>query len=284
MTNIYNITYYTNDNSVYILFKGCNFNCKGCYIKDTVVDYHLPDDVKRRLQRTGNFKLLSLSQFKDTVEDVLKIFDVKEAVLGGEEPTLDAELPYVVNVLTQFGIKTLLTTNGSNLDEKTIEKLEEAGLSSVRVSVKAYDENIHRVYTGQTNKAVLDNFKRFAKSRIKLSAESILIPGLIEYHEIERIAAFIASIDPAIPYRVDGFVPFHNAPWRSPTPEEVVTAANIAKKYLKNVYYLHCKTSGSEKREVINIYPAIGDDKFSINTSKTWSLRDKMLENEMGNG
>ncbi|MCS7115780.1 MAG: radical SAM protein [Nitrososphaerota archaeon] len=259
MTNIYNITYYSNNNSLYILFKGCNFYCKGCYIKDTVVDYHLPDHVKRHLQRAKNFKLLPLNQFREVVKDILEKLDVKEAVLGGEEPTLDAELPDVIDVLTQFGIKTLLTTNGSILNEKTIEKLEEAGLSSVRMSVKAYDENIHKIYTGQTNKTVLNNFKLLAESQIKLSAESILIPGLVEYDEIERIAKFIASIDPAIPYRVDGFVPFHGAPWRSPTPEEVVVAAKVARKYLRNVHYLHCK-SGGEKREVINIYPAIRDD------------------------
>ncbi|MEM2767440.1 MAG: radical SAM protein [Candidatus Bathyarchaeia archaeon] len=257
MTNIYNITYYTNDNSLYILFKGCNFYCKGCYIKDTVVDYHLPDDVKRRLQTAGNFKQLSLNQFKDTVEGVFKKFDIKEAVLGGEEPTLDAELPDVIRVLTQLGIKTLLTTNGSILNEKVIEKLEEAGLSSVRMSIKAYNEIIHKAYTGQTNDSVLNNFKLLAKSTIKLSAESILIPGLVECEEIERIAKFISSVNTAIPFRIDGFVPFHNAPWRSPSPEEVIAAANTAKRYLENVYYLHCKTSVGKEREVICIYPQL---------------------------
>jgi len=268
VTNIYNITYYPNDCSVYILFKGCNFHCKGCYIKDTVVDYHLPDDVKRRLRSVKNFKLLTLSQFKDVFEDILKKFDVKEAVLGGEEPTLDTELPDIIGVLTRFGIKTLLTTNGSNLNEKIIEKLEEVELSSVRVSIKAYDENIHKIYTGQANRQVLNNFKLLAKSQIKLSAESILIPGLVEYDEIERIAKFIANVDPDISYRIDGFVPFHKAPWRSPSPEEVIMAAEIAKRYLKNVEYLHCKVV-SGRMEVINLYPAI-DDYSSLYAGKFW--------------
>lgn len=267
MTNIYNITYYTNDNSSYVLFKGCNFHCKGCYIKDTRVDYHLPEDVRHSLQTIGNFKPLSLNEFKNTIEDVLKKFDVKEAVLGGEEPTLDAELPSVIDAFTQCGIKTHLTTNGSLLNEKIIKKMEEAGLSSVRVSIKAYDESIHKLYTGQTNKSVLNNFKLLAKSQIELTAESILIPGLVEYDEIESIAKFIASINPAIPYRIDGFSPFHNAPWRQASPEEVITAAKIAKRYLKNVYYLHCKM-GNEKREVINIYPAIMDKQSPLSLRK----------------
>jgi pyruvate-formate lyase-activating enzyme len=143
-------------------------------------------------------------------------------------------LPDVIDILTRYGIKTLLTTNGSNLNERIMEKLEEAGLTSVRVSIRAYDENIHKIYTGQTNRQVLNNFKLLAKSQIKLSAESILIPGLVEYDEIERIAKFIADVDPDISYRIDGFVPFHKAPWRSPSLEEVIMAAEIAKRYLNN--------------------------------------------------
>lgn len=259
MTNIYNITYYTNDDSIYVLFQGCNFHCKGCYIKDTKVDYHLPNDVQRRLQIIRDFRLLSLSEFKNIVEE-LSVNSVKGAVLGGEEPTLDGELPYVIDVLNHFGIETLLTTNGSVLDEKMIKELEKVGLSRVRMSIKAYDENVHKAYTGQTNRRVLENFMFLAKSQIKLAVESILIPGLVEYDEIERIAKFIASIDPTIPYRIDGFVPFRNAPWRAPSPEEVIKAAEIAKKHLENVYYLHSMI-GHKKRDVINIYPPIKNNR-----------------------
>jgi pyruvate-formate lyase-activating enzyme len=83
-----------------------------------------------------------------------------------------------------------------------------------------------------------------------------LIPGLIEQTEIERIAKFIANINPAIPYRVDGFIPFNNAPWRSPSPEEVVRAAQIALRHLWVVSYLHCGI-GQNERKVINVYPTI---------------------------
>jgi pyruvate-formate lyase-activating enzyme len=255
MTNIYHITHYTYDNSIYVLFQGCNFQCKGCYIKQTKGDYHLPEDIQRHLQTIRNFRRLSLSEF----ETIVKRLNVKRAILGGEEPTLDEELPDVIDILNRLGIKTLLTTNGHSLNEKLIEELEEVGLSGTRVSIKAYDDNIHRFYTEQTNKSVLDNFNLLSKSRIKLIAESILIPGLIEQSEIERIAIFISSINPAIPYRVDGFVPFLSAPWRSPSPEEVIRAAKIAMRHLWIVYHLHCET-GHGERNVVNVYPPIKDN------------------------
>lgn len=251
MTNIYNITHYPNSNSLYVLFRGCNFQCKGCYIKDTKWDYHLDDDVRRHLQTTKDNNFLSLSEFGI----IVKKLNVKKAVLGGEEATLDDELPDVINLLTGLKIKTLLTTNGHILNEELIEKLEEAGLSGARMSIKAYDDGIHRVYTGQTNNSVLKNFRILSESRIKLIAESILIPGLVEQNEIERIAEFIASINPAIPYRVDGFLPFHLSTWRSPSPEEVISTAEVAKKHLWSVYYLHCATGNNEK--ITSVYPPI---------------------------
>ena len=254
MTNIYNITQHTHDNTIYVSFQECNFQCKGCYLADTIWYYHLPDDVRRRLQTIKDFRQLSLSEF----ETIVKRLNTKNAILGGAEPTLDEELPDVIDLLNGFDIRTLLTTNGHILNEKLIEKLEDVGLSSTRMSIKAYDDGIHRFYTGQTNKSVLDNFRLLSKSRIKLIAESILIPGLIEQNEIESIAKFIASINPSIPYRIDGFMPFHDAPWRSPSPEEVIRAAQIAKRHLENIYYLHreMKFEG----QVINIYPTIKND------------------------
>ncbi len=252
MTNIYNITHYTNSNSIYVLFKGCNFQCKGCFIKDTKWDYHLADDVRSNLKTTNDVELLSLSEF----ETIVKKLNVKRAVLGGEEATVDEELPNVIDLLTGLGIKTLLTTNGHCLNEELIEELEEVGLSGTRMSIKAYNDSIHRVYTGETNKSVLKNFRLLSESRIKPIAESVLIPGLVEQNEIERIAKFIASINPAIPYRVDGFLPSHHAIWRSPSPEEVIRAAQIAQKYLWCVHYLHCATEHHE-REVFSVYPPI---------------------------
>jgi pyruvate-formate lyase-activating enzyme len=251
MTNIYHIARYTYDNSIYVQFQGCNFQCKGCIRKQTTWDNHLADDVQHRLQTIKDFRRLSLSEFKT----IVKKLNVKRAVLGGEEPTLDEELPDVIDLLNDLDIKTHLLTNGHILNKKFIEKLEEVGLSSTFISIKAYDDSIHRFYTGQTNKSVLNNFKLLAKSRIKLMVESVLIPGLIEPDEIERIAKFIASVNPSIPFRIDGFIPIHDVPWRSSSSKEVIRAAQIAKRHLENVYYIHIDTE--QKGQVINIYPTI---------------------------
>lgn len=254
MTNIFHITHHTNIKSIYVFFRGCNFQCRGCIRLNKRWDSHLPADVQHRLQAINNGTQLSLSEFKAIVKKV----NVNRAVLGGEEPTLDKELVYIINLLNDLKLETLLLSNGYVLNKEFVEKLKEAGLSSIRVSIKAYNDNLHQYYTGQSNGPILENFKLLSKTPIKLMSESVLVPGLIEKDEIERIARFIASINPSIPYRIEGFIPVLGMSWRSASPEEVIEAVQIAKGYLENVSHIHGKKLSGE---VISIFPFIESEK-----------------------
>jgi len=251
MTNIYHIVHFTYDDSLYVFFKGCNFQCKGCILKQSIWDCHISNKEKTLLQAVTRVKPLSLSKFKA----LIKKLNVEHAVLGGGEPTIDKQLPNIISLLNAFDVESHLLTNGFILNKNFIKNLEKSGLSSIHVSIKAYNDKIHRFYTGQTNKPVLNNFKLLNESKIKLMAESILIPKLIDQNEIEKIAKFIASVNSHIPYRIDGFIPINNASWKAPHPKEVVKASQIAKKYLKNVHFIHNKTK--IKGKAINVYPKI---------------------------
>jgi len=66
-----------------------------------------------------------------------------------------------------------------------------------------------------------------------------LVPGLIDADEIERIAEFIAGVDPEIPYRIDGYIPMENDVYRRPTVAELEEARRRAEKHLKKVSILH---------------------------------------------
>jgi pyruvate-formate lyase-activating enzyme len=249
MTKIYNITQYIDDDSIYVLFDKCNFNCTGCIRKESKYDSHLAAGSSGNVQAVKDFHQLSLEEF----EGIIKKLRVKRATLGGGEPTLDSELPDVVEFLEGLGIRTMLLTNGYVLNEKLIERLRKAGLSGVQVSIKAYDDGIHRLNTGKTNKLVLAHFRILAKSPIRLIAESVLIPGLIEEDEIEKIAEFVASVNPVIPFRIDGFIPSKNVPWRRPSSDEVMQAVRLAQKHLWIVSYLNRETLNRSK--AVNIYP-----------------------------
>jgi len=125
-------------------------------------------------------------------------------------------------------------------------------IDDVLFSIKAHTNNLHRHYTGKSNKRSLENFVRVYQSGTKLRVESIFIPEYIDYSEIENIARFIAEVDKSIPYHIDCYIPIGDNPWCRPTPKEVEEAATVAKRHLLNVSHL----TGHEdlKFEVVRIF------------------------------
>ena len=88
-------------------------------------------------------------------------------------------------------------------------------LDEICVSVKAVTEALFREFTGVSDsQRVLSNFRRYYEdARVKLRAESILIPGYIDWQEIEKIASFIGKegyivwVSRKLPHRVAGESP-----------------------------------------------------------------------------
>ena len=220
-TNVYHIVYYTDDKSTSIFFWGCNFSCTGCIRKLDVLDYHLKDTDKKS-------KKVVFLDSQEVIERVKKL-EPKRVVFRGWEPALDPELPKLAESFHEE-LKTwnLLTTNGF-----TIPSLND--MDEIEISIKAYSDEIHRDYTGKSNKRVLDNFINVYGMDVKLRAETILIPNYIDHQEIGKIARFISKVDPAIPFRIDGYVPIPGTPWRSPTQEEMDRAVDATRKYLEDV-------------------------------------------------
>lgn len=251
MTNVYHIVFFTRDKSIYAFFKGCNFRCKGCILKLSPWDIHLPAAARSRLEGLKGVSALSLTR----LGELLSSLEVKEAVLGGGEPTVDAELPSILKLLDEHGVRSILLTNGYNLNGRTVDSLRKAGLDEACVSIKAFTKELHVYYTGRPNERVLENFKLLKGSGIGLRAETVLIPKLIEVDEIERIARFVASVDPSIPFRIDGYVSVPTAPWRSAAPSEVREAVEASRKHLKDVSWLDggVQLGG----EAVNLYPTL---------------------------
>jgi len=208
---IYKITYSKIFRRANIYNYGCNFNCTWC-------SYKLKNGGKPK-------KFLGIDQIKR----ILSELDIERIHFLGGEPTIYSELAEIVNFAkNELGVYTKIGhSNGSR-------PLPE-GIDAASISIKTISEKIHIEHAGASNAPVLRNFAEAYERGITLDASSVLIPGLIDCDEIERIARFIADINPDIPYHIVGYVPVPNSPWRKPTPEEVKKAENIAKRHLKNV-------------------------------------------------
>lgn len=244
--NVYHITHSPQVGIAHLHFWGCNLNCRACLLLKEIYDCHLietKDNIfnptKKAPQAPERFLEL------EEVTRILGKLEVRQVVFMGAEPTTDRQLPHLAEALhKEFGSYNILLTNGFILTD--LKNMDE-----VVFSLKAHTNELHRHYTGKSNKKALENFIKYHQSGVKLRAESVFIPEYIDCPEIEHIARFIARIDKNIPYRIDAYIPIADNPWRRPTSEEMEKATGIARKHLANV---SCLTGNEElKFEVFRV-------------------------------
>jgi pyruvate formate lyase activating enzyme len=106
-------------------------------------------------------------------------------------------------------------TNGSMhpalLKQAAQLSLETGGC--IKFDLKAWDERLHIALCGVSNRRTLENFRMLADYIAKrpsppfLIASTLLVPGYIDAEEVSKIAAFIASLNPDIPYALLAFHP-----------------------------------------------------------------------------
>ena len=239
MTNVYHIVQFQNKDA-YVFFHGCNWKCSYCVRTLGRWDMGLPEEVRRALDKLwleGKVKFLSI----DEVVEILKENSVRLAFFGGGEPTIDNELKPLIKRLKEEGIDVWLITNGERLDEELIDLVR-----GVTFSIKALDDELHKKITGFSNRIVLENFKRFARSG-KIVAETVYAKGLVECDEVLRIAKFIASLNPEIVFRIDPLV-------QNPPYEEVDECIRKVIKILPRTYRIMATKSEPPKL----LYPKIG--------------------------
>jgi pyruvate formate lyase activating enzyme len=118
-------------------------------------------------------------------------------------------------LLAKRGVRVCWETNGSMhpklLDIAMKYSLQTGGC--IKFDLKAWDEQVHIALTGISNRRTLENFARVAQRAVEQStpplilASTLLVPGYVEAVEVRKIAAFIASINPDIPYALLAFAP-----------------------------------------------------------------------------
>ena len=135
--------------------------------------------------------------------------------------------------------------NGSgnpSLVKKAAELSFESG-GNIKFDLKAFTPSVHMALTGRDNKRTFENFeliyREFYEKRRDvpvLAATTLLVPHYVDEYEVSRIAEFIASLDPEIPYSLLIFHPDFMMNDVTVTPkEQVENCYRAAKRYLKNV-------------------------------------------------
>ncbi|MGC8837230.1 MAG: radical SAM protein [Anaerolineae bacterium] len=129
-----------------------------------------------------------------------------------------AQMPHALatsRLLAERGVVICWETNGSAhprwMDQAFDLSLRTGGC--VKFDLKALDEGLHRALTGVSNRQTLENFARLG-SRFgerpeppPVVASTLLVPGYVDVEEVRRLAEFIASVHPDIPFSLLGFHP-----------------------------------------------------------------------------
>ena len=134
-----------------------------------------------------------------------------------------SQMPHALasaRLLAERGVSVCWETSGSahpRLMDRAVELSLRTG-GTVKLDLKAYDENLHYALTGASNSRTLENFAR-AASRFSerptpplVVASTLLVPGYIDAEEVGRIARFIAGLHPDIPYALLAFAPNYLMP------------------------------------------------------------------------
>jgi len=145
-------------------------------------------------------------------------------------------------------------TNG-NMRREFMLKAAELSFHSggvVKFDLKAWNENVHRALCGVSNKAALRNFsmigERYFEKRGEvpiLTASTLLIPGYVDAEEVEKIAEFISSINPKIPYTLLAFYPHYRlddlptTSWKQALECKKAAEKHLEKVRIGNVHLLY---------------------------------------------
>lgn len=210
--SIYKVTYCEEHKRANLFHHGCNFRCKWCSYKlDSVRIPNTFLDLKR-------------------IQELLDSLDAERAHFLGGEPTLDPQLPLVARMAKERGMTTKIGhSNGWNAPPE--------GIDEMNMSIKMFDERRHKIYCGVPNGRILENLRKGHDSGVEMDVSSVLIPELIPPEEIGRIAEFVGSVSPSIPYHIVGYVPVPGAPWRGPSLEELILAVELARDHVKKVTF-----------------------------------------------
>jgi len=185
-----------------VFYQACSFDCLFCQ------NWHY----RYSATKQADIDALELAQAVDGRTSCICYF--------GGDPT--PQLPHALRAsrLAQESNKDRILricweTNGS-MHPALLKQTAELSLDSggcIKFDLKAWHEGLHIALCGVSNKRTLENFQLLAEYAQRrpsppfLIASTLLVPGYVDKEEVSRIAAFISSLDPNIPYALLAFHP-----------------------------------------------------------------------------
>ena len=165
--------------------RACNLNCIHCYA---------------RAVHRSNERELTTEQGLNLIDD-LATFGVPVILFSGGEPLLRPDLTELARYAVDKGMRAVISTNGTLIDEEKATTLKDAGVSYVGISLDGLENvNDHFRRVQGAFKMALKGIKNCKKAGLKVGLRFTMnklnveqVPGifdLVEEMEIERICFY----------------------------------------------------------------------------------------------
>lgn len=140
--------------------------------------------------------------------------------------------------LHRAGLKTVLVTNGCFREEPVRKLLP--WIDAMNIDLKGFTTEYYRWIGGDLD--TVRRFIRLAAERCHVEITTLIVPGRNDAEEeMEREAAWLASVNPEIPLHVTRFFPRYQMADGNPTPvDTVMRLCRAAQKHLRFVYPGNC--------------------------------------------
>jgi pyruvate formate lyase activating enzyme len=194
---------------------GCNFKCTHCQNSDIS---QMPVDHARIMGQD-----ISAEQIVQMAEKN----DCKSISYTYTEPTVFMEYALdVAKIAKDKGLKNVFVTNGY----MTKEVLNDVHpyMDAANVDLKGFTEEHYRSVCGARLKPVIDTIRLMKQLGVWVEVTTLVIPTVNDSEdELRKLAEFIFSVGPEVPWHVSRFHPTYKMNNLPPTPIKTVIKARL---------------------------------------------------------
>ena len=125
--------------------------------------------------------------------------------ISGGEPMAQKEFTKeLIAICKENELNCAIETSLVIYDEEIFKSLD-----FIMADLKIWDENIHKKYTGVSNKGILENFKKLDNLGIPIIARTPIIPGIGQ--GIDEISEFLKGLENVVKYELLPYHPLGNS-------------------------------------------------------------------------
>lgn len=138
------------------------------------------------------------------------------------------------------GLENIVVSNGMVNPGPLAEVLPL--IDAANIDLKGFDQRFYDLVGGDFASVCATIEAMAACPTCHLEVTTLVVPGENDDADtVDRAAAWLASLDPEIPYHVSRFFPCHRMTDRRPTPVRTVyRLADVARRHLRHVYTGNC--------------------------------------------